>query len=78
MSEQKQPRRPTPEEVEQFKRTTLDFLEDIIRCRQEHVVGAEFMDTLRDLIINPVREDLREGVDIDAVHRLHLRREVTR
>jgi hypothetical protein len=52
-------RRPTPEEVESVQRASLDLLEDIIRCRQEHVVGEEFMNTLRELVINPVRKDLR-------------------
>ncbi|MFM0507676.1 hypothetical protein [Paraburkholderia sp. RL17-373-BIF-A] len=52
-------RRPTSEEVEGVQRASLALLEDIIRCRQEHVVGAEFMNTLRELVINPVRKDLR-------------------
>jgi hypothetical protein len=52
-------RRPTSEEVEGVQRASLALLEDIIRCRQEHVVGEEFMNTLRELVINPVRKELR-------------------
>lgn len=62
-------RRPTPEEVEAMQRSALDLLESIIRARMEHVMGEEGMATLRQLVINPVRKDLRDGVDIDAAHR---------
>lgn len=71
MNERTQERRPTPEEVEALQRSALDFLEEIIRCRMEGAFGEEGMATLRQLVINPVREELRDGVDIDAVHRLY-------
>jgi hypothetical protein len=59
MSDTKQARRPDPAEVESFQRVSLDLLEAIIRGRQEHVVGDDFMNSLRELVINPVRKDLR-------------------
>jgi hypothetical protein len=59
MSDSKQVRRPSPEEVEAMQRSALDLLESIIRCRMENVFGAEGIATLRQLVINPVRKDLR-------------------
>lgn len=59
MSDSKQVRRPSPEEVEAMQRSALDLLESIIRGRMENVFGAEGIATLRQLVINPVRKDLR-------------------
>jgi hypothetical protein len=52
-------RRPDPEEVEAIQRSALDLLESIIRCRMESTFGEEGMAVLRQLVINPVRKDLR-------------------
>lgn len=59
MSETKQDRRPSPEEVEAMQRSALDLLESIIRCRMEDAFGEEGMAMLRQLVINPVRKELR-------------------
>lgn len=52
-------RRPSSEEVEAMQRAALALLEDLIRCRMEHMFGEEGMATLRQLVINPVRKELR-------------------
>ncbi|MFM0101977.1 hypothetical protein PQR01_00315 [Paraburkholderia rhynchosiae] len=59
MSETEQVCRPSPEEVEAMQRNALDLLEAIIRCQMENVFGEEGMATLRQIVINPVRKDLR-------------------
>lgn len=51
--------KPDPKQVESMQRSALDLLESIIRCRMEGVFGEEGMTTLRQLVINPVRKDLR-------------------
>lgn len=51
--------KPDPQQVESMQRSALDLLESIIRCRMEDVFGEEGMATLRQLVINPVREELR-------------------
>ncbi|CAG4887874.1 hypothetical protein [Paraburkholderia saeva] len=59
MNADMQIRRPTPEEVEAMQRSALALLESLIRGRMEDVFGEEGMETLRQLVINPVRKDLR-------------------
>lgn len=51
--------KPNPEQVEAMQRSALDLLESVIRCRMEDVFGEEGMATLRQLVINPVRKELR-------------------